>query len=185
MPTASQVLLKWLATILGCPDAAIHRIIDKVFSRKFRRASLRGHDARPPFLYGTGRLRFRMGEISKVFGYVVELEAARSSRVCRMETRGRSTRDEKADREHLLDPRRGHAGPGRTWRGRQRRVRTRWLVGELLGRSDGSGHGRGGEHAVRPRSRTQDLRHLRRVLAARLGGGWRQAIERRHQVRRV
>jgi dihydrofolate reductase len=30
------------------------------------------------------------------------------------------------------------------------------LVGELLGRADGSGHGRGGEHAVRPPPRTQD-----------------------------
>src|SRR5215207_1775937 len=61
-------------------------------------------------------------------------------------------RDEKADTEHLLDPRRGHAGPGRTWRGRQRRVRVRWLVGELLGRAHGSGHGRGDECAVRSRS---------------------------------
>src|SRR5215213_9942127 len=118
-----------------------------------------------------------MDEISKVLGYIVDLGVARSSWVCREKTRGRSTRDEKADREHLLDPRWGHAGPGRTRRGRQRRLRPRWLVGELLGRSYGSGHGRGDEHAVRPRPRTQDLRHLRRVLAARPGRGWRQAIE--------
>ena len=41
--------------------------------------SLSDDDARPSFLYGTGHLRFRMGEISKVFGYVVDLGAARSS----------------------------------------------------------------------------------------------------------
>src|SRR6266540_5003593 len=97
----------------------------------------------------------------------------------------KDTSDEKADREHLPDPRRGHAGPGRTWRGRQRRLHARWLVGELLGRADGSGHGRGDEHAVRPPSRAQDLRHLRRLLATRAGGSLRQTVERRHQVRRV
>src|SRR5439155_3238202 len=51
--------------------------------------------------------------------------------------------------------------------GRQRRLRPRWLVGGLLGRADGPGHGRGHDRPVRPRSRTQDLRHLRRILAAR------------------
>ncbi len=41
------------------------------------------------------------------------------------------------------------------------------------------------EHAVRPRSRRQDLRRLRRVLAARSRRCRRQAFERRLQVRRV
>src|SRR5215213_39977 len=41
------------------------------------------------------------------------------------------------------------------------------------------------EQAVRPRPRAQDLRYLRRVLAARPGGGRGQVFERRHQVRRV
>ena len=60
----------------------------------------------------------------------------------------KDTKDETADREHLLDPRWRHAGPGWTGRGRQRRLRARWLVGEPLGRADGAGHGRGGERAV-------------------------------------
>src|SRR5437660_11994152 len=79
------------------------------------------------------------------------------------EIRSKETRDEKADREHLPDPRRGHAGPRRTWRGRQRRLRVRWLVGELLGRADGPDHERGDEHAVGPPYGKQDLRHPRRV----------------------
>src|SRR3989475_11903244 len=77
----------------------------------------------------------------------------------------KDARDEKADREHLLDPRRGYAGPGRTGRERQRRLCVRWLVGDLLGRPNGPGHGRGDEHAVRPCARTPDLRHLRSLLA--------------------
>src|SRR6266545_8209127 len=97
----------------------------------------------------------------------------------------KDTRDEKADREHLRDPRRGYAGPGRCWRGRQWRLRVRWLVGELLGRADGTGHGRGDEHAVRHGPRPQDLRHHGRILAARPRGGRRQAIQRGHEVRRV
>jgi hypothetical protein len=42
----------------------------------------------------------------------------------------------------------------------------------------------GDERAVRPRSRTQDLRYPCRVLAARPRGSRRQATQRRHQVRR-
>jgi RibD C-terminal domain len=43
----------------------------------------------------------------------------------------------------------GSCRPGRAQRGRQRRLHARRLVGELLGRPDGPGHGRGDEHAVR------------------------------------
>ena len=75
--------------------------------------------------------------------------------------------------------------PGGPGRGRQRRLRPRRLVGERVGRTDGSGHGRGDEPAVRPRARTQDLRHLRRSLAARHRRSRCPAIERRHQTRRV
>src|SRR3712207_9099016 len=119
-----------------------------------------------------------MDEISNVFGYVVNLGVARSSWVCRMETRGRSTRDEKADREHLLDPRRGHAGPGRTWRGRQRRGRVWGVGGKIFGGCGGGGDGGGDGEAVRPRGRAQKLRHLPRGLAPSSGGGRRQANDR-------
>ena len=63
--------------------------------------------------------------------------------------------------------------PGGPGEDDERRLRARWLVGELLGRADGRGHGRGDEHALRPAPRAQDVRHLRRVLAARPGGGRR------------
>src|SRR5918997_1021327 len=78
------------------------------------------------------------------------LGVVRSSWACRMKTRERSTIDEKADREHLLDPRGGHASPGRTWRGRQRRGRARGGGGGIFGRSNGGVYGRSDEHAPRP-----------------------------------
>ena len=68
----------------------------------------------------------------------------------------------KAARDHVPDPRRGHAGARRSRRGRQRRVHPRRMVDDLLGRPDGQGDGRDHGQAVRPPPRAPDLRHLPR-----------------------
>src|SRR5207247_100112 len=81
----------------------------------------------------------------------------------------------RGDREHVPDPRRRPPGAGRTRRGRQRWLRTRRLVGHLLGRHDEPGDGGVDERPVRPAPGAYHVRHLRLLLAERAGGTRREA----------
>ena len=98
----------------------------------------------------------------------------------------KDTRDEKADREHLPDPRRGHAGPGRA----RRRTTSGgfayggWSVNywdEQMGQVMGEAMSKPFDLVLG--RKTYDI--FAALLAERRGRCGRQAAERRHQVRRV
>src|SRR5919106_2793872 len=97
---------------------------------------------------------------------------------------GERTGDARPGRTYLPDPRRRHAGARRPGGGPGRGLRTRRLVGRLLGRAAGPGDGRVDVTALRPRPRPQDLRDLRGLLAARRRTR-RGPAEQRDQARRL